>query len=146
MTKVLEAERRFIEGYACSQAVFSTYCDEYNIDPQIALRLSAGFGGGICMGKTCGAVTGAVLVIGLALGENNSETSDGRKKIKESVIKFTTQFKKLNNSADCKELLSLDISTPEGMKKAIEKNLFKTICPKFIRDSCETLEEILNDR
>lgn len=146
MNKIQEAEKRFIEGYACSQAIFSTYSEEYNIDPKIAICLSAGLGGGVCMGRTCGAVTGAILMIGLVLGENNSETSEGRKKIKESVVKFTNRFKELNGTTECKDLLSLDISTPEGMKTAIERNVFKTICPKFIRDSSEILEEIANYR
>lgn len=144
MNKIQEAEKRFIEGYACSQAVFSTYCDEYDIDPKIALSLSSGLGGGICMGKTCGAVTGAILMIGLALGGKNSETSEGRRKIKESVIEFTNRFKEFNSTTECKDLLSLDISTPKGMKTAIEKNLFKTVCPKFIKDSSKILEEIIN--
>lgn len=143
MNKIQEAEKRFAEGYACSQAIFLTYCEEYNIEQKIALGLSAGLGGGICMGKTCGAVTGAILVIGLVLGENNSETSEGRKKIKKAVVEFANQFKLLHGSTECKELLSLDISTPEGMKTAIEKRVFKTICPKFIKDSSEILEKII---
>lgn len=146
MNKIQEAEKRFTEGYACSQAVFSTYCDGYNIDPKIALCLSAGLGGGVCMGKTCGAVTGAILTIGLVLGENNSETGQGRQKVKESVIEFTNRFKELNSTTECKDLLSTDISTSEGMKTAIEDKLFKTVCPKFIRDSSEILEEIIANK
>jgi C_GCAxxG_C_C family probable redox protein len=145
MNNIQIAEEKFLEEYACSQAIFSTYCEQFDIDPKIALSLSAGFGGGMCMGKTCGAVTGAIMVLGLVFGGYDSETSEGRKKIKEAIIKFTEKYKDINGSTECKELLSIDISTPEGFKVAMDKNLFKTICPKFIKDSATIIEEIINE-
>jgi C_GCAxxG_C_C family probable redox protein len=146
MNNIQIAEERFLEEYACSQAIFSTYSEKFDIDPEIALSLSAGFGGGMCMGKTCGAVTGAIMVLGLAFGGHESETSAGRKNIKEAIIKFTDRYKDLNGSTECNELLSVDISTPEGFKVAMDKNLFKTICPKFIKDSVTIIEEIMNKK
>lgn len=144
MCRIQQAEEKFSEGYACSQAIFSTYCEQFEIDQTLALSLSAGLGGGVCMGKTCGAVTGAILVIGLACGGTNPETSQGRRNIKKSVVQFIQRFNALNGTTECEELLSVNISTPEGMKTALEKGLFKKVCPKFITDSAEILEEILN--
>jgi C_GCAxxG_C_C family probable redox protein len=143
MDRIQQAEQRFSEGYACSQAIFSTYCEAFDLDPKIALGLSAGLGGGICMGKTCGAVTGAILVLGLFMAESNPETNEGRKKIKQSVIAYLDTFKKMNGSTECEHLLSTNISTPEGMQFALDNNLFTTICPKFINDSSAILEELL---
>ncbi len=61
MSRVDNSVARFIDGYACSQAILIGYCDLFNLDHETALKLSTGFGGGMCMGKTCGAVTGAYM-------------------------------------------------------------------------------------
>jgi hypothetical protein len=47
----------FIQGYNCSQAVFSTMARHCGIDEDLALKVASGFGGGIGrMQKTCGAI------------------------------------------------------------------------------------------
>lgn len=59
----LMAERRT----NCAQAILSTYCEAFGLERNLALRLAQGFGGGMAhMGKTCGAVTGAYMVLGLS--------------------------------------------------------------------------------
>jgi len=40
-------------------------------------------------------------------------------------------------------LLGCDISTPEGLNSSREKNLFTTICPKYVRDAAGIVEDIL---
>ena len=63
------AVARFQEGYACSQSVLSAYAPLFDLDPELALRIAAPFGGGMgCMGEVCGAVTGAFMVLGLKVG------------------------------------------------------------------------------
>ena len=96
-------------------------------------------------GAILGAVTGAIMVLGLKFAGQQPETPEGRKTVKEAVIKFTELFKSLNGSTECKDLLSVDISTPLGQQKAKDKNLFRTVCPKFIKDSASILEQIINE-
>jgi hypothetical protein len=43
----------------------------------------------------------------------------------------------------CKDLLDVDISTPEGHKTAKERKLFSTQCPKYVEDAAGILDEIL---
>ena len=48
----------------CAQSVLTAFSDELGLDRNTALRLARGFGGGMGRtGKTCGAVTGAYMVI-----------------------------------------------------------------------------------
>jgi C_GCAxxG_C_C family probable redox protein len=132
----------FKEGFSCSQAIFSTYGKEFGIDRATALKISAAFGGGMArMGETCGAVTGAFMVIGLKYAENK----DSKEKIYALVKKFAADFKARNGSIVCKELLRNNIGTAEGMKAIKEKNLIKTRCPKLVKDAAEILEEILEN-
>ena len=130
-------------GFNCAQAVFSTYCSELGLEPEMALRIAGSFGGGMGLGETCGAVTGAYMLIGLKHGIVNAEDKVNKKKTKSLIQEFTRKFIDINNSVKCKELLAYDISIPEEMKIVQEKKLFSTICPKLIKDSSEIIEELL---
>ena len=134
----------FNEGFCCSQAVLATYSETLNLYKNIALQLSDSFGGGMGrMSLTCGAVTGAFMVIGLKYGRINAEDNDSKQKTRDLVREFTRKFVARNNTITCKELLACDISTDEGFQYAQEHNLIKTSCPKFVADAMEILEEIL---
>ncbi|MHA2281315.1 MAG: C-GCAxxG-C-C family protein, partial [Promethearchaeota archaeon] len=59
------------------------------------------------------------------------------------VREYMDNFIKVNGSTVCNKLLDCDINTPEGMRHANDNNLFKTLCPDFVRSSAEILEKIL---
>lgn len=144
MTNVEDALSLFKNGFRCSQAILSTYGLQFGLDQELALKLASPFGGGMgSLGNTCGAVTGAIMVIGLKYG--NSKVGEIKKKEKANQITkdFVEKFKSRNGSVMCRELLDCDISTPEGRNKAIEEKLFIEICPNLVRDSAEILEELL---
>jgi C_GCAxxG_C_C family probable redox protein len=63
MNEVDQAESLFRSGCACSQAVLGTYGPRLGLSETEALRVSAGFAGGMRMAETCGAVTGAIMVL-----------------------------------------------------------------------------------
>jgi C_GCAxxG_C_C family probable redox protein len=144
LDRIENAVNKFNQGYACSQAILTEYCELFDLDDETALKISAGFAGGMRSGKTCGAVTGAIMVLGLKFGSQNCEKAEGRKNIYDAVVEFTKNFEQLYGSTECKELLGCNVGTADGMRKAKEENLFYTICPKFIKSTAEILEEILN--
>jgi len=131
------AVARFAQGCNCAQAVLAAYAPQFGLEPEIALRLAAPFGGGMArMGETCGAVTGAFLVIGLQSGEAKEE-------IYQIVREFVRRFAARHGSIRCRELLGCDLSTPEGLQRAREQGLFSTRCRGFVRDSAEIVSELL---
>jgi C_GCAxxG_C_C family probable redox protein len=132
----------FKQGYNCSQAVVSVYGEQFGLSRETALKVSAGFGGGMRMAETCGAVTGAFMVIGLKHGATEAEDKIAKENTYKLVREFADKFKSRNGSVMCKELLGCDISTPEGAKTAQEKDLFATLCTKLVRDAAEILEEL----
>ena len=95
------------------------------------------------MGKTCGTVTGAFMVIGLKYGKYKPEDDRALEETYELVRAFVDRFISRNGSIECKELLGVDISAPEGHEIATEEKLFHTVCPKFVQDAAEILEQIL---
>ena len=125
MNYVEEAVQLFEDGYMCSQAVLAVFCEEFGLSREQAFKISISFGGGMRKGEVCGACTGAIMALGLKYGENKSKSD-------EMCVKFLDSFEKENESYICRDLLDCDIRTEEGIKYAIDNNLFKEICPKMV--------------
>jgi hypothetical protein len=83
------------------------------------------------------------MVLGLHYGNGAPETPAGRSGVKWKVREFLQKFGALHQTTECSQLLQVNISTPEGMKVAQEKNLFRTQCPQYIVDAVDILEELL---
>ncbi len=144
MNRVEDAVSFFKEGFNCSQSVFASHASEFGLSREVALKISTSFGGGMArMGKTCGAVTGAFMVIGLKYGRVSIDDEQARDKTYKIVREFVNRFKARNGSIICRELLDCDLSTPEGLKLAHDNNLFENVCPKFVRDSAEILAQLI---
>lgn len=144
MNKIEKAAVCFEKGFNCAQAVFAPYGEECGLDPETALKLAAGFGAGIgSMGETCGAVSGAVMAIGLKYGRSKVGDMAAKERTNELVQEFAKRFKARNGSLVCKKLLGLDLATAEGRKAAKEKNTHGTRCVKLVQDAAEILGEIL---
>ena len=141
-SKIETAAERFDKGFNCSQAVLSSFCEQFGLDYETALKIATGFGGGMHINGTCGAVTGAVMVLGLKYG-NTGEDKQAKEKTYKKVIKFANRFSARNDSVKCYDLLGCDITTLEGVQIAREKGLFDSVCPKIVRDAAEILEEML---
>jgi C_GCAxxG_C_C family probable redox protein len=143
MGKVTEAVDCFCRGAACSQAIVGTYGPAVGLPREQGIRLASGFAGGMRLAQTCGAVTGAFLVLGLQHAGPNCEQRDGRENVYAAIREFAARFQQRNHTVVCKELLGCDISSPEGMTRATKEGLFRTICPKLVQDAAEILEETL---
>jgi len=163
-TKIEKVLDIFRDSYNCSQALFSAFAVDYGLDEKTARHIASGFGAGMgCMQKTCGAVTGAFMAIGLKCGvhefspdefspgesepgESDPETFE-KKKRKEMAyrltVDFTREFIDLHDSVECRELLGVDMNTPEGMEIIKEENRFVVYCEAFVASAAEILEELL---
>lgn len=126
--------------FSCSQTVLSLFASELGIDEETALKISSSFGGGMACAETCGAVTGSYMVIGLKHGHATSNPEE-KAITKLQVKKFNGVFEKKHGSLICKKLIGFDISTPKGLDRARENDVFKTKCPVFIKTACDILEE-----
>lgn len=144
MGKIEEAVYCFNEGFMCSQAVLSTYGAQFGLDRETALKVSAAFGGGMGrMGETCGAVTGAFMVIGLKYGRTSVQDAQAHERTNDVVKEFVDEFKHRNGSILCRELLDCDLSTPKGQRAFKERNLRTSLCSRLVRDAADILERLL---
>ncbi len=140
-----QAVERFRKGFNCSQAVLSSYSEQFGLECEKAFKVATGFGSGMRMGGTCGAVSGAFIVLGLKYGNSTAEDKEGKANTYKKVEEYTKRFKARNSSVTCPDLLGCDITTPEGMKEAKEKGLFTSFCPGLVQDAVEILEEMMNE-
>ena len=107
--RVEKAKRLFKEGgYNCCQAVVLAYNDIFGIDDQTAAAVSSGFGGGLGrMREVCGSVSGMVMLAGLIRPATDPAVKDWRTENYALVQEMAGEFKAINGSIVCKELLGL---------------------------------------
>ena len=144
MNDVEKAVSKFKQGHSCSQSVFSTYGPRFGIDEEMALRISCPFGGGMArMGDTCGAVTGAFMSIGIKYGRVDPDDEASKENTYRIVNEFVEKFKGRNETIMCRDLIGYDIGDAKEHDLAEEKGIFDTLCPKFVQDAAEILEDLL---
>ena len=147
MSKAEEAKKQFEKGFFCAPAVLSTYSEQLGLEKALALKIACGFGAGIGrMGRTCGAVTGALMVIGLKHGQVNLADQESQQTTYTLVKEFIDRFTALHGSIECKELIGYDLSNSGELKLASESGVFKNKCPIFVYDSARILEDVLHLR
>ena len=140
---VQTAQDRFAQGFNCSQAVFSAYATQLGIDDETALKLASPFGGGVArQGEVCGAVTGALMALGLGCGNATLENKEENYRLADEFIK---RFQEQHGTILCRELIGYNLSKPEELQKAREQGVFVSACPGFVKDAAKLVEEILDE-
>jgi C_GCAxxG_C_C family probable redox protein len=146
MNRVDQAGECFGQGYACSQAILATYGEPLGLDRAQAVRLAEGFAGGVAgLGETCGALSGAVLVLGLKFGRTRPGDQEAKQATQRRVREFLRRFEARHGSLKCRDLIGCPIDTPERLQAARERRVFATICPGLVRDAAEILEAVLEE-
>ena len=144
MLRIEKAISSFRGDFNCAQSVLSSFAQQYGLDKDTALKLATGFGGGMGrMQNTCGAVSGAFMVIGLKYGMGLDGDMEARDKTYELVREFTKRFQEINGSIKCIELLGCDINTLEGKEYYDQNNFFEKKCCEYVKNSAKILDEIL---
>lgn len=136
----------FEQGYNCAQSTLVVFSTDLGIDEDTAYKVASGFGAGLgYRGEMCGAVIGAYLAIGIKYGFTRPSEQDKKDQTYRLIAVFLDEFKNRNGSVYCRELINYDTGDPDQLREAREKNVFRELCPKFVRDSAEILEKILQD-
>ena len=142
MTHQEKASVLFEEKFNCAQAVFGAFAQEYGLSQEQALGVASCFSSGMRKGEVCGAVSGAIMVIGLKYANAGKTEEESKRLGYRKTKEFLEAFRKENTSYLCREILGCDISTEEGRKQAMERNLFRTVCPKMVESAVRMLDEM----
>lgn len=138
-TKKDKAIKEFYSTSNCAQAVLTSFAQELQVDESVLTKIASGFGAGMGrLQKTCGAVTGGMMVIGL-----KKEGELDKDEIYKLVNKFESNFKAIHKVADCSALLGCDLNTDEGQIHFHEHDLKDSVCSNCVKNSIDILEHLL---
>lgn len=127
------AAELFSSGFNCSQSVFGACAEYFGESRNTAVKTAAPFGGGIARsGENCGALSGLLMAYGLKHGSPEG-SAEKKAEVYESSKKIMETFKAEHGSVKCKDLIGVDISTPEGRQAAAEKDTHNTVCVHLVR-------------
>jgi len=105
--------------------------------------LARAFGGGMGLGLTCGAVTGAFMILGFKIQDEQDE-KEARYKAYHLAREFARRFGAIHGTIQCRDLLGgVDLTTETGRRLAQEQKLFTTLCPGFVRDAATILDDMI---
>ncbi len=125
----------------CSQSIFAAYGEHLGlgkVDFDTCMRISSAFSGGIALtGNVCGALTGALMSLGLKFGDDVNQ-------VNVHAVKLLDEFKSLHGSIVCRELIDHDLTTDEQIKQAFATGVFDN-CPKYIEDVTKLMDAAVKE-
>ena len=136
-----EAAKAFRDGYNCAQGVFLPFAEDYGLDAGTALLTASSFGAG--MGRTqetCGAVTGALMAIGLKYGFTKPDDQARRDLVLQKTREFMGRFRGEFGTLKCRDLLGCDLNTEAGQAMHNEKDQREQICMKCVSYAASVVE------
>jgi C_GCAxxG_C_C family probable redox protein len=141
------AEVLFRAGFSCAQAVVQAFCEDFDVPAAVGARASCAFGAGVCgRAGMCGVASGALIVIGLAHGRVEAADVAARDRTYALSREFLARFAEVAGAVDCRDILGVDISTPEGAARARAAGAFDTRCPALVREGSGLLAALLRGR
>lgn len=135
---------RFAELFNCAEATALGLTTAFDLDASCLPRIATGFGAGMggC-GEVCGALTGAVMALGLRYGRDKAEDVDAKNVVGAMVRELFADFENEFGSIRCIDLTECDMRTPEGMQEARDRKLHQEFCPKFVAWAAAKAAEML---
>lgn len=138
------AEALFREGFACSQAVLMAFAPALGMDRQQAALVASAFGGGIARhGWTCGAITGALMAIGLHAGHTSAEDTATKDHLYARAQALAARFAERHGATTCRQLVGADMIDPIERQAASDRGVFTTLCPQLVRTAASLVAEEL---
>ena len=143
MTKE-DVQKAFGGGLDCSQVIMGEWAERFGISREEAYKTASPFGGGMFRGDTCGAVSGAMLVLGKKYGHCRAGDLEAKGKLMGKIAEFQAQFCKNNPSTICRDLIDFDLSKPGQLEAALASGQLLERCPGYVLEALDILDRIVN--
>ncbi len=112
------------QGFNCCESVLLGLCDYLGIWSELVPQIATGFGGGIGhTGDICGAITGAVMALGIRYGRKNPQDKITRDQLYQMVEKFLQETQSVLGKVNCVDLIGVSLNTEEGLQIYRGQNL-----------------------
>ncbi len=122
------ADNYIRQGGNCAQASFKALSEQFGLESKDILKALTPMPGIAEMGKTCGVITGSLMVMGLIYGRDNL---DDWKKYRDSLVpagKFVSSFEKELGSSLCSDIVEkefgkrLDLRNPPDHAEFVKED------------------------
>ncbi len=133
------------QHFLCSESCLMALAKCQGVESPLIPRIASGFGAGMGRsGETCGAITGAVIGLGIRYGRDKVEPIKDRRPYWYAQ-EFLKRFKKEHNALSCPALLELDLAKPEDYEEFNKQNLWIYKCTKYILSATSIACDILTE-
>lgn len=134
------------KGFNCSQSVVAAFADLTGLSLQESCNISGGFGAGAGTGELCGAVTGAIMTLGLMTPVDMDDPVGSKKRTVALAKDFQKRFSERFGALRCGDLLkNKAVPTEENAPAAVRLGITGH-CSVMIVTAVEVVEEMLTDR
>jgi C_GCAxxG_C_C family probable redox protein len=138
------ALERFTKKFNCAESVLMGLVEAFDLDCSCAPRIATAFGGGMAgFGHVCGALTGAMMALGLEFGRDCADDIEAKALTYSKVCELFAAFRDRFESIQCFDLIGIDLTTPEGQQKATELDLHNNICPDYVAFAAEEAAKLM---
>lgn len=133
-------------GRHCSQIVAGQWAEDLDLDEETFIKVVSPFGGGGFHGEMCGAVLGALAVIGAAYGASELGDDEQDQIMIEKTREFNRRFEEKFGTVVCRDLLKeygLDYAREGELIRSKETNASVEVCSECVKEALEILEDII---
>ncbi len=145
MSKTEKAGTYFHSGYNCAQSVLVPFGPELGLEENLCLKVACAYGAG--MGRqqyTCGAVTGALMALGLKYGMGTGDPAANKLLTYDKTREFFRIFKERHGNTECLALLDgLRMDHPADKQRIEELDLHNTRCALLVEDAVKIAESLM---
>lgn len=117
-------------GFNCAQSVFAALGEYTDMDEKQALAVATGFGGGVRSGEICGAISGAVMALGMVFPHLRENDPEGKERTGKLAADCVDKCRKKLGTVTCRELIAR-----EG----------RGSCERWIRECAQAAEKIIKE-
>ncbi len=138
------AEESFSSGLYCAESVLLALAKAQGVNSELLPKVATAFCSGMARtGGTCGALTGAIMGVSLALGR--SKADDSVKPSYDATQRLIKEFEQEFGARDCHVLLGCDLNTPEGQATFRDNRLGQQRCLKYTGKAAEISARIISE-
>ncbi|MCR4398047.1 MAG: C-GCAxxG-C-C family protein [Firmicutes bacterium] len=137
------AARHHDSGFNCAESVLAGLAEAVGI-PGAVVSAATGFGGGIGRrGDTCGALTGAVIAVGLKCGRTSPGEKELYERIQRIAARLQEEFAGAHGSVYCRDLIPYDLRDPAQLAEYRRDAATRNKCRDFVMTAARTAARLL---
>ena len=143
--RVNQAVHNFESGYNCAQSVFLAYSDVFELDLELAKKMSVSFGGGVGrMREVCGTVNAMAMLAGFKYPVFDPLDQEARARNYGMVQKMAALFKEKHGTIISRSLLPPEeTSTNPSPSARTQQYYAKRPCGKYVKEAARIAGHML---